>query len=149
VLIASESDLGLASLDLKRAGEVVTPAERWVSRKFRPSFNNFVVQNGHLYGFNGRIFGCVELEEGETRWQEGRYGHGQVLLLAEQSLLLVVSEEGQGILLRANPARHEELGRFQALKGKTWNDPVIAHGRLYLRNAEEMACYELERGVGR
>ena len=47
-------------------------------------------------------------------------------------------------MLAADPTRHEELGRFQALDGKTWNHPVIAHGRLYVRNAEEMACYELE-----
>jgi len=149
VLVASESDLGLALLDVKREGEILTPEERWVSRKFRPSFNNFVVHHDHVYGFNGRIFACVELEEGNPLWQEGRYGHGQVLLLPDQSLLLVVSEQGEAILLRANPKKHEELGRFQAIKGKTWNDPVIAQGRLYLRNAEEMACYELPRSVGR
>ena len=37
----------------------------------------------------------------------------------------------------------EALGRFRAIKGKTWNHPVIAHGRLFVRNATEMACYEL------
>jgi hypothetical protein len=46
-------------------------------------------------------------------------------------------------LLRANPEQHQELGRFQAVKGKTWNEPVIAQGRLFVRNAEEMACYSL------
>jgi hypothetical protein len=50
---------------------------------------------------------------------------------------------GEVILLAANPKRHEELGRFKALDGKNWNHPVIAHGRLYLRNANEMACYDL------
>jgi hypothetical protein len=48
------------------------------------------------------------------------------------------------VLLAANPQRQEELGRFQALNGKTWNHPVVAHGRLYVRNAEEMACYDLQ-----
>ncbi len=143
VLIASEADLGLALLDLKREGEVLIPDQRWVTRKFRPSFNNFVVHRGHVYGFNGRIFACADLEEGGSKWQEGRYGHGQVLLLEDQSLLLVLSEEGEVILLRANPEKHEELGRFEAIKGKTWNDPVIVNGRLYIRNGEEMACYEL------
>jgi hypothetical protein len=73
----------------------------------------------------------------------GRYGKGQVLLLADQALLLVLSEEGAAVLLAANRNRHEELGRFQAINGKTWNHPVVAHGRLYVRNGEEMACYEL------
>jgi len=55
----------------------------------------------------------------------------------------VLSESGEVILLAANPEKLTELGRFQALNGKTWNHPVVAHGRLYVRNAEEIACYEL------
>jgi len=47
------------------------------------------------------------------------------------------------VLLEANPNEHTERGRFQAIEGKTWNHPVLAHGRLYLRNSDEMACYEL------
>ena len=66
-----------------------------------------------------------------------------LLLLADQELLLVVSESGELVLLSASPERLEERGRFQALDGKTWNHPIIAHGRLYVRNAEEMACYAL------
>ena len=65
------------------------------------------------------------------------------MLLADQSVLLVISETGEAVLLAANPERHEELARFHAIEGKTWNHPVIAHGRMYVRNAEEMACYEL------
>ena len=63
--------------------------------------------------------------------------------LPEQSLMVVLSETGEAILVAARPDRHEELARFPAIEGKTWNHPVIAHGRLYARNAEEMACYEL------
>jgi hypothetical protein len=87
----------------------------------------------------------VDAQTGQRRWKAGRYGHGQVLLLPEQSLLLVVTEEGQVVLVAANPERHQELGRFQAIQGKTWNHPAIAHGRLYVRNAEEMACCELKQ----
>jgi hypothetical protein len=65
------------------------------------------------------------------------------MLLADQSRLLVLSEKGEAVLLAADPERHQELGRFQAVNGKTWNHPVIVRGRLYVRNAEEMACYEL------
>jgi hypothetical protein len=50
-------------------------------------------------------------------------------------------------LLTASPERHEEKGRFRAVSGKTWNHPVIAHGRLFVRNAEEMACYDLGRAA--
>jgi hypothetical protein len=109
----------------------------------KPEFPDFVVHDGHVYGFDVSLFCCLDAATGNRCWKAGRYGRGQVMLLPEQSLLLVLSETGEAVLLAANPERHEVLGRFKALEGKTWNHPVIAQGRLYARNAEEMACYEL------
>jgi outer membrane protein assembly factor BamB len=144
VLIASEADLGLAMVDVKYEGADWSASERWVSKNLRPSFNDFVVLDGHAYGFDGRFFACIDLATGKRRWKEGRYGYGQVLLLPDQKLLIVIAEDGNLILLRADPARSEELGRVtEAIKGKTWNHPVLAHGRLYIRNYEEMVCYEV------
>ncbi len=65
------------------------------------------------------------------------------MLLPDQELLLVTSETGQLVLLAANSQERKELGRFQALEGKTWNHPVVRGDRVYLRNAEEMACYAI------
>lgn len=144
ILFASEGD-GAILLDVKREGASWTASRQWASRAIKPSFNDFVVHDGSIYGFDGNIFCCVDVQTGRRRWKEGRYGHGQVLLLAEQSLLLVVSEEGEAILLKANPQAHEEVGRFQAIQGKTWNHPAIAKGRLYVRNGKEMACYQLAK----
>jgi hypothetical protein len=142
VLVAS-ADLGAALIDVTPDGRTFAPTQRWVSRQLKPSFNDFVVHKGFVYGFDGEVFCCVDLESGRRRWKEGPYGHGQVLLLADQDLLLVVSENGEAVLLAANPDRRQELGRFQAVQGKTWNHPVIARDRLYVRNAEEFACYDL------
>jgi hypothetical protein len=117
---------------------------RWTSSKFKPFFNDAVLVGDALYGFDGNVFCCVDVQSGARRWKNGRYGNGQVLLLADQPLLLVLSEFGEVILVAANASQHEELGRFQAIaESKTWNHPVIHGGRLYVRNAEEMACYEL------
>jgi hypothetical protein len=102
-----------------------------------------VIHDGFVYGFDAGIFCCVDLHSGKVRWKDGRYGHGQVLLLADQGVLLVVAEDGRAVLVAAKPDQHEQLGAFKAIEGKTWNHPVIAHGRLYVRNGEEMACYEL------
>jgi outer membrane protein assembly factor BamB len=143
VLISSEGDLGTVFLDVKPGPDTWTISQRWRSKRLQPSFNDYVLHNGSIYGFDGALFCCVDLQTGARRWKEGRYGHGQVLLLADSSLLLVAAENGQVILLEANPDEHKELGRFQAIEGKTWNHPVVAGGRLYLRNGEEIACYEL------
>ena len=65
------------------------------------------------------------------------YGNGQVLLLADQGLLLVLGEKGE-VALEADPEKHAVLGKFKAIEGKTWNHPVVAGGRLFVRNGEEI-----------
>jgi outer membrane protein assembly factor BamB len=143
VLLASGPPPGLTALELDPVTKPWTVSKAWFSAALKPEFNDFVVSQGHAFGFDGRIFTCVDLETGSRRWKEGRYGEGQVVLLADQSLLLVISENGEAILLRANPERSEELGRFQAVHGKTWNQPAVVNGRVYARNAEEMTCYDV------
>ncbi|HEV3415382.1 MAG TPA: PQQ-binding-like beta-propeller repeat protein, partial [Pirellulales bacterium] len=142
VLFGSE-DLGLVLVELAKAGQTWTATQRWVTKNLKPAYNDFVLLDGSIYGFDGGIFCCVDAKTGERHWKGGHYGHGQVLLLADQRLLLVLSETGEVVLLAANPQKLEELGKFQALEGKTWNNPAVAHGRLYARNDQEMACYEL------
>jgi outer membrane protein assembly factor BamB len=146
VLFDAGPDLGTALVEVAHADGSWVPKERWVSRQLKPSFNDFVVHQDAIYGFDGRVLACVDLQTGKRRWKDGRYGSGQVLLLGDQPLLVVVTDEGQVVLVAANPNEHQELGRFQAVEGKTWNHPVIAHGRLYVRNAQEVACYELRLG---
>jgi outer membrane protein assembly factor BamB len=142
VLFGSE-DLGLVLVGLKKAEQSWTATQRWTTKNLKPAYNDFVLLDGSIYGFDGGIFCCVDAKTGERHWKGGHYGHGQVLLLADQRLLLVLSETGEVVLLTANPRKLDELGKFQALEGKTWNNPAIAHGRLYVRNDQVMACYEL------
>jgi outer membrane protein assembly factor BamB len=143
VLFDAGPDLGTALIDVAHVNGSWTAAQRWLSRQLKPSFNDFVVHENAIYGLDGRVLTCVDLQTGKRRWKDGRYGSGQVLLLGDQPLLVVVTEAGEVVLVAVNPDEHQELGRFQAIQGKTWNHPVIAHGHLYVRNAEEIACYEL------
>jgi outer membrane protein assembly factor BamB len=142
IVFDAGADVGTAMINLTSDGKAWMPKERWVSRYLKPSFNDFVIHDQAIYGFDGRVFTCLDLETGKRRWKDGRYGSGQVLLLGDQPLLVVVTEEGEVVLVAANSDHHHELGRFQAIEGKTWNHPVIVHGRLYIRNAREIACYE-------
>jgi outer membrane protein assembly factor BamB len=143
ILFDAGPDLGTALVTVTHSGGPWTKTERWISRQLKPSFNDFVVTGDAIYGFDGRILTSVDLQTGRRLWKQGRYGSGQVLLFRDQALLLVVTDEGEVVLVAANPSEHHEIGRFQAIQGKTWNHPAIAHGRLYVRNAEEIACYEL------
>jgi outer membrane protein assembly factor BamB len=143
LVVGTLSGLGVSKIDVTPDGPAWKVNQLWETTQMKPEFPDYVVHQGHVYGFDVSLFCCIDAATGKRCWKAGRYGRGQVMLLADQSLLLVLSETGEAVLLTANPERHEVLGRFRALEGKTWNHPVIAHGRLYVRNAEEMACYEL------
>jgi outer membrane protein assembly factor BamB len=118
--------------------------QRWMSRQLKSSFDDFVTHGDYIYGFDGRVFSCLDLNTGRRLWKKGHYGSGQVLLLSEQPLLLVVGEQGEVVLVAANPNTHKELGRIQAIEGKTWSHPTIVRDRLYIRNSQEIACYQLQ-----
>ncbi len=145
VLVAIASDSGTRRLAVAQAAGAWTVEERWTSPGLKPYFNDFVVHKGHAYGFDGRILACIDLANGERKWKGGRYGNGQLVLLAEQDLLLVLSEDGELALVNATPDRFTEVARVPALQGKTWNHPALAGDTLLVRNGEEMVAFRLSR----
>jgi outer membrane protein assembly factor BamB len=143
VLITTGMGMGSKLLAVTKDGDQWQVKEEWFTKDYSPYFNDAVVHDGYLYGFDGPIFLCVDLATGKKLWKKGRYGHGQVLLIADQGLLVIISEKGELALVEANPKDLKELGKFQAIKGKTWNHPVLTGNKLLVRNDEEMACYEV------
>lgn len=144
MLIPTGLGAGTRLVELTKENDQWAGKEIWTSRFMKPDFNDLVVHKGFLYGFDSAIFACVDLKDGSQKWKGGRYGKGQVLLLADSDLLIVVSEKGELVLLRATPDAFVELTKINAMEGKTWNHPVIVGDRLYLRNAEEAICYQLQ-----
>ena len=137
---------GSRLLEIVKEGDTWTAKEKWTTKDLKPYFNDFVQLGECLYGFDNDILVCIDLATGKKKWKKGRYGNGQALLIGDSGQLLVLSEEGEAILTEVSPQGLTERCKFKALNGKTWNHPVIAGGKLLVRNAEEMACFDLGLG---
>jgi outer membrane protein assembly factor BamB len=140
--------IGVRRLAVAHGPSGWTVEEVWTSSGLKPYFNDFVVHDGHVFGFDGGILACIDLHDGKRKWKGGRYGHGQLLLLTDQDLLLVLSEEGELALVAAVPGQFTEIARFPAMEGKTWNHPVLAADILLVRNGQEMVALRLSLAGG-
>jgi outer membrane protein assembly factor BamB len=139
--------IGTRRLAVIRGSNGWTAEERWTSRGLKPYFNDLVVHEGFAYGFDANILACIDLKDGARKWKGGRYGNGQLVLLADQNLLLVLSEEGDIALVKATPDGFTELAKAPAIEGKTWNHFAVARDVLLVRNGEEMVAFRLPVAV--
>ncbi len=138
--------LGIRCAAVRKEGDGWSATEAWRTTKFTPKFNDFVRLGDYLYGLDGGTLACIKLADGQRMWKDGRYGAGQLLLVGNK--LLILSESGQLACVAAKPDDYEELWKMDAIKGKTWNHPAIAHGRLFVRNMGEMAVFDLPTSSG-
>jgi outer membrane protein assembly factor BamB len=140
VFISSGYGIGAVLLQLTAAEEngPFSIREVWRNRNMKTKFTNVAVREGFVYGLDEGILACIELETGNRRWKEGRYGHGQLLLV--ENVLLIQLESGSVALVEASPDQHREIARWPALKSKTWNNPALAGLYLLLRNDREAIC---------
>jgi outer membrane protein assembly factor BamB len=145
-LLLSSSDAGgavMLEISKPEKADVFSAREAWKTNRFKNKFNSSVIHDGYAYGFDEAILACIDLKTGELKWKGGRYGYGQLLLAGDQ--LVVTTEEGDVVVVKAAPDGFHEVARFAAVEGKTWNIPAIDHGLLLVRNTTEMTCFRIGR----
>ncbi len=143
LLVSTTGASGTRRISVTRGPDGWTADERWTSLRLKPSFSALVIHRGHAFGFDGNILASIDVEDGTRDWKGGRYGSGQLLLLPDQDVLLVLSERGELALVEATPDRFAEIARFEAIEGKTWSQPTLVGDVLLLRNGREMAAFRL------
>jgi outer membrane protein assembly factor BamB len=139
--ISSGYGKGAALVEVKGSGNSFTASTIWENKNMKNKFNSSVLRDGYVYGLDEGILVCLDVNTGERKWKDGRYGYGQVILAGDH--LIVTSDQGEVALVKASPDKYIEVVRFEALKGQTWNYPAIAEGKLLVRNSNEMAAYNI------
>jgi outer membrane protein assembly factor BamB len=139
--ISSGYGKGAALVEITASGDALSARKVWENTSMKNKFNGSVLYEGNAYGLDEGILTCVDVKTGERLWKCGRYGFGQVLQASGH--LIVITEEGELVLVKASPDKHTEVARFPAIEGKTWNNPALAGGRLLVRNQTQMACFDV------
>lgn len=132
---------GAALVEVAAEGAGFKARQLWFNNRMKNKFNSSVLFDGHLYGLDEGILACLDARTGAQKWKGGRYGYGQLLLASGH--LVVISESGELALVKATPEGHRELAKFEAIEGKTWNNPAISNGVLLVRNTAEMAAFHI------
>jgi outer membrane protein assembly factor BamB len=141
VFVSAGYGHGAALVELTPGGDTFEARAVWQNINMKNKFTSSVLHQGYLYGLDEAILACVDAKTGERMWKGGRYGYGQILLASNH--IVVLTEGGDLALVRATPDGFDEVSRFSAIEGKTWNHPAIADGILLVRNLREMAAFDL------
>jgi outer membrane protein assembly factor BamB len=141
VFLSASYGHGAAAVEVTRTANGFATRTVWENTRMKNKFTSSVLHHGYIYGLDEAILACLDAATGELKWKGGRYGYGQVMLAGDR--LIVLTEDGDVALVKATPDRFEQEARFAAIAGKTWNHPVIADGRLLVRNLREMAAFDI------
>ncbi|MEO5822889.1 MAG: PQQ-binding-like beta-propeller repeat protein [Vicinamibacteraceae bacterium] len=141
LFLSSGYGKGAAAIELTPDGDRFRATMVWEHTRMKNKLSSSVLLDGYVYGLDEGILSCVEAATGRVAWKGGRFGHGQLLLAGDR--LVITTETGELALVHATPDRFAELARVPGIDGRTWNVPALDNGILLVRNASEMAAFDL------
>jgi outer membrane protein assembly factor BamB len=106
-------------------------------------YSTSVRYEDHLYGFNESRLECMNFRTGKVVWKQSGYGKGS--LLVADGYLIVLGEEGKLAVGKASQKGFRPQASFQATRAKCWTMPVLAEGRLYVRDEERITCLDVRK----
>jgi outer membrane protein assembly factor BamB len=145
VFLSSDYGTGCALLKLTPGARGVSASEVYFNREMRNHYSTSVLVGDYVYGFSSSILTAMKLQTGEVAWRDRSVGKGSVTYA--EGKLYALSEDGVVGLIDAAPDRYRERSRFEISRGSyfTWTPPVIADGKLYLREQDNLYCYNIKR----
>ncbi len=143
VFTASGYGTGCAMFKLAPGGKATVA---YTNREMKNHHGGMVVLDGHVYGFDEGVMKCLDLKTGTTVWQNRSVGKGSVTYA--DGHLYLRSENGPVALCMATTKGYEEKGRFEPKNRSNrpaWSHPVVCGGRLYLRDMDSLAVYDVKK----
>lgn len=144
VFFSSAYGTGGALLNLSAQGGEVKQQEVYFTKDMMNHHGGMVLVNGYLYGFSNSALTCLEFATGKKMWVNRSVGKGS-LTYADGMLFLLGEDQVVG-LADASPNGYSEKGRFTIadLGKNSWAHPVVAGGKLYIRNQNTLTCYDVK-----
>ncbi len=145
VFISSDYGTGGGVVEIKPDN---TAQEIWFSNQMRNHHSSSVLIGDYLYGFSGSFLTAMKFDTGEMGWRDRSVGKGS--LVYADGHLYCFSENGVVGLVEVSPAGYKEKGRFRIQQDSqpTWSHPVVAGGRLYLRDQDTIYAYDVKEKKG-
>ncbi len=139
VLMSKGYGGGAQLLEISKSDAAWETTVKWQSSAvLKTKFTSCVVYRDHAFALSDGILECVDVWTGKRAWKQGRYRHGQVLLVGDT--LLVTTEAGEIVLVAADPEKHRELASLAVIGDVSWNTAALSGNRLLMRNSNEAAC---------
>ena len=146
VFLSTDYGTGCALLRLEPEGTGIRAVEVYFHRGMKNHYGSSVLLGEYLYGFSSRILTSMHFLSGEVQWRDRSVGKGQIV--TAQGLLYILSDDGVAGLVKADPEGYDEISRFSIQHGplRTWTLPVVAGGKLFLRDQDTLFCYDIKAG---
>lgn len=141
VYITSGYGKGCALIDIDKN---MQPQIRWQSKAIQAHFNSSILVNGYIYGIGdpGNLV-CLNPKDGSVVWSKDGFEKGGVISV-DGTIIAQAGANGDVVLAACDSSGYKELGRFTPLGGESWTTPVVADGKLIVRNKTTLACYDLK-----
>jgi outer membrane protein assembly factor BamB len=145
IFLSSDYGTGCALLKLTPGARAEGASEVYFHRDMRNHYSTSVLIGDYVYGFSSGILTAMKFLTGDVAWRDRSVGKGSVTYA--DRCLYALSEDGVVGLIEATPQGYKERSRFEIHRGSypTWTPPVIANGKLYIREQDNLYCYNIKR----
>jgi outer membrane protein assembly factor BamB len=146
ILVVSGIRKGTIGYRIAKSGATFAPTQAWHNAETTMYMSSPVADGNHVYGFSnkrkGQLF-CLDATSGKVAWAtEGRTGTNASLQSAGSDLI-VLTTEGELVVVKRNPAKYEEVRRYKVADGQTWAQPVLLGNQIIVRDATSVALLTL------